>query len=105
MVKEFARRHMKNDQISGFANLSWVEADVDGDNPTGSALDRANEIKSRILSTGGGIGFLPLDGLRFDLGYRFDEYLDRRERQPIGQDDRRHSIHFGVTANLALLTK
>jgi len=91
-------------EIRGFANLTWVEADLDGDNPTGSALDRANEIRSRILSTGVGIGLLARDGLRFDVGYRFDEYLDRRERAPIGQDDRRHSLHFGVTANLDLIT-
>ena len=91
-------------EMRGFANLTWVEADLEGNNPTGTALDGVNEIRSRILSAGGSIGFVPRDGLRFDVGYRFDEYLDRRERGPIGQDDRRHSLHFGVTASLDLIS-
>ena len=90
--------------MRGFANLTWVEADIEGNNLTGAALDGVNEIRSRILSAGGSIGFVPRDGLRFDVGYRFDEYLDRRERAPIGQDDRRHSLHFGVTASLDLIS-
>ena len=42
--------------MRGFANLTWVEADIEGNNATGTALDGANEIRNRILSAGGGIG-------------------------------------------------
>ena len=41
-------------EMRGFANLTWVEADIEGNNLTGAALDGVNEIRSRILSAGGG---------------------------------------------------
>ncbi len=63
--------------MRGFANLNWLEADIEGYNLTGAALDGVTVIRSGILSAGGGIGFVPREGVRFDVGYSFVEYLDR----------------------------
>jgi hypothetical protein len=92
-------------EMRSFASFTWMQAKIGGDNATANALEAANEVDSRILSTGIDFGFRARDGLRFDVGYRFDQYLDHHSQAPIDPDDRRHTLHFGITANLDLLER
>jgi len=89
--------------VQAFAGVTWVDARIGGGNSTAKALNAANKIDDRILSAGIEFGFLARDGLRFEIGYGFEQFLDHHQRAPIELDDTRHAIHFGITANLALL--
>jgi hypothetical protein len=87
-----------------FTNLNWIRAWYSDSSNTSSALEDASEVKSTILSAGGGLGWTATEGLRFDVGYRFDDYLDRRDDAPIDQDDRRHTFTLAATIDLGMFT-
>ena len=95
------------DSLDGraFTNVHWVRAWFSDSSQTSTALEDANEIKSTILSLGGGLGWKALPGLRLDLGYRFDHYLDHRDqREPIRQNDERHTFTLAATVDIGLFT-
>ncbi len=92
-----------------FSSVSWVRADYsdarsDSSN-TSRVLESASEVKSRILSAGSGVGWTAREGLRFDLGYRFDDYVDHRDRGAlIDPDDRRHTFTVAMTVDLGVFS-
>jgi hypothetical protein len=87
-----------------FTNVNWVRAWFTDSSQTSVALETTNEIKSKILSVGGGLGWQAMSGLRFDVGYRFDQYVDRRDDEPIQQDDERHTFTLAATVDLGLFS-
>ena len=92
-------------ELRAFTGVTWVDAKIGGNNSTANALNAANKVEDRILSAGVEFDFLARDGLRFEIGYGFEQFLDHHQQAPIELDDTRHSIHFGITANLDLLKR
>jgi hypothetical protein len=91
-------------ELRAFSNVNWVRAWYSDSSNTAFVLESASEVRSVILSTGGGLGWKATEGLRFDLGYRFDNYIDRKEGDaPLSLDDRRHTFTLAVTIDLGLV--
>jgi hypothetical protein len=61
-------------------------------------------VSSNIWSIGGGLGWEAMTGMRLDFGYRFDQYLDRRDDEPIRQNDERHTITMAITIDIGALS-
>jgi len=80
-------------------SLLWVNADFDsdGDGRTGDRIDDVKEIDSLVASVDTGIGFDLSDGFRLDLGYRFDDYVDERDHDPLQLDETVHTATLSVT--------
>jgi hypothetical protein len=62
-----------------------------------------NEIHSQVLGVGANLSWEAMQGLALGLGYRFDEYIDREDKDPITRDDERHTFTLTATIDLDLL--
>jgi hypothetical protein len=94
--------HALTDSVDAraFTNVNWVRAWFSDSSNTSTQLENVNELSSNIWSIGGGLGWDAMAGLRLDCGYRFDQYLDRRDDEPIRQDDERHTVTLAVTIDI-----
>ena len=62
--------------------------------------------EARILGTPGkGIGWQATDALRLGFDYRFDRYVDREDKEPISQDDERHTFMLRATVDFEGLAR
>jgi hypothetical protein len=80
-------------------SLLWFDAEYDSDldGRTGRRINRANEIDSMVTTVDTGLGFeLPAD-FRIDLGYRFDDFDDQQDLDPLQLDETVHTATFEVT--------
>ena len=91
-------------ELRAYTNWSWVQAWYSDPSATSSAFEGAHEIRNRILTVGWGIGWDAVPGLRLDVGHRYDDFRDDRERNALfSQDDRRHTLTLAATMDLELL--
>jgi hypothetical protein len=89
--------------LSPFTNVSWVKADFPNSGNLSRKLEGVNEIRSQLLGVGANIDWTAIEGLALGLGYRFDEYIDREDKDPISRDDERHTFTLTATVDLDLL--
>lgn len=80
-------------------SVLWFDAEYDSDldGRTGRRIDRATEIDSMVASLDTGVGFELPAGWRLDLGYRFDDFDDQSDLDPLKLDETVHTATFAIT--------
>jgi hypothetical protein len=98
--------------LSLSSSVTWVRVDYhgSGDTSTASVLDGTNDVRSRISSIDARLDYTLRPGLRLGLGYRYDNYHQDHQHEPVltldpDFDDTRQTVTIDITVDLGLFTR
>ncbi|MEN8183619.1 MAG: hypothetical protein ABFS46_13910 [Myxococcota bacterium] len=91
--------------LSLTSSVTWVEVDFEGSGSTPDVLARTNDIQARISSAELLLGYQLRPGLRLGVGYRWDDFDQDHQHEPLGLDTTVQTLSFDVTVDLGLFTR
>ena len=98
----FAQTYAWEAEVS--ASLTWVSVGAVGESDVGSnvgqLINKANEIENRILSLNSEFSYPVSHRARLGAGYRFQQFVDSVQLDPIDLDETVHTVTFQFSFDL-----